>query len=353
MSNSTPDKDNPVEKNEKKRGSRILKIILIIILLVFCCVGGCYYYVRSMIKIPNNKSQSNNENKENAQYVEQRGINNILLIGVDSREVGERSRSDSMIIMTIDDNNKKLRLTSIMRDGYVPIKGHGEDKINAAFAFGGAELLINTLYENFQLNLDKYILVDFWGFEEVVDAVGGLEIDIKDYEIDEMNKFTGEATGGRKAPLITHSGTQHLNGQQVLAYSRIRKVGNGGYERDERQRVVISLFVEKLKDVSMLQYPKLLNSILPNIKTNMEPLMLLNYGYTVSKFEPLVIDELEIPQSEISNGRMYRGSWVLLMDIDQNAKVLNDFIYNDKMPNKDEFDVNKFKKILNEYLKNE
>ncbi|WMJ79454.1 LCP family protein [Clostridium sp. MB40-C1] len=351
MRNSRANK-NKEKKDEKKK--KAVKIILTVFFLILCCFGGLYYYVRHNIKVPDNGvTYENSASEQNPEYEEQEGINNILLIGVDSRDPKEKARSDSMIIMTIDDNNKKLKLTSIMRDSYVPISGHGEQKINAAFAFGGPELLLKTLRDNFKISINKYIIIDFWGFEGLIDAVGGIDVDVKDYEIKELNKFIGESTGGKKSLTITHSGMQHLDGQQALSYARIRKVGNGTFERDQRQRFVISLLAKKLEDINIIQYPKLLNSLLPIVKTNIEPVMLLNYGYTVSKIKPLTIEQLQIPQNELSEGRIYMGSWVQIMDIEQNAKILNDFIFNDKKPDKKEYNISQFKQILKKYLRTE
>lgn len=339
---------------------KIKKILLVLILIIIAGAGGLYLYLRSNIyrsdrTKPNteiNQSNLNDETEKEPVYEEVKGITNILVIGTDARQLNENSRSDSIMIATIDSNKKQVRLTSILRDTYVDIKGHGKQKINAAFAYGGAELLMNTLKNTFNMNLDKYVIINFGGFEGVVDAVGGLDINVKDYEVSEMNKYIGE-TDAVKSPMITKAGYQHLDGQQSLSYARIRHVGNGVYERDERQRIVASLLLDKLKTTSVFNYPALMSKLMPCIKTNIEPAFFLSYAYTVSKFKPLNIEQLQIPLTELSDGRIYNGSWVFLMDKEQNASILNDFIFKSIIPDKKKLNYSSFKRAINKYLSEE
>ncbi|MDZ5038362.1 LCP family protein, partial [Clostridium perfringens] len=166
----------------------------------------------------------------------------------------------------------------------VNIPEYGENKINAAFAFGsseqdekgnlrgaegGAALLMETIQENFNLKLDKYIIVNFWGFESIIDEIGGIEVDIKDYEIEEVNKYIGESTGVHSPP-ITETGLHKVNGQQALSYARIRYVGNGNFERGERQTKVLYQIASKLKQVNPLKYVGVANTLAEQVKTNID-----------------------------------------------------------------------------------
>ena len=335
------------EKNKKKMTKRtkiIITISVILALLVGAVVFG-YFYVRS--KIYSNLETGDITTEESFEEVP--GITNILLIGTDARDLNERARSDSIIIATIDNNTKKLKLSSIMRDTFVDIPGYGEQKINAALALGGPELLIKTIKENFNFKLDKYVMVNFWGFEDIIDGIGGIEVDVKDYEIPEINKYIGEVRDV-KSPPLTQPGLQQLDGQQALAYARIRKVGNGSYERTERQRRVLDIVAEKMMKVSVAKYPGLLYDLLPSVKTNIEPLTLLNYAYTVSKFGELKFEQLQIPANELSQGGLYRNKgWVLLIDKEQNGKILNDFIYNDKPYSRENIDKAHFNSVMASY----
>lgn len=335
-------------EKHKKQMSKKTKIIITISIILALLVGSVvfgYFYVRSKIYSNSDISDITTEDS----FEEVPGITNILLIGTDARDLNERARSDSIIIATIDNNTKKLKLSSIMRDTFVDIPGYGEQKINAALALGGPELLMKTIKENFNFTLDKYVMVNFWGFEDIIDGIGGIEVDVKDYEIPEINKFIGEVRDVKSPPLTT-PGLQHLDGQQALAYARIRKVGNGSYERTERQRRVLDIVAEKMMDVSVVKYPGLLYDLLPSVKTNIEPLTLLNYAYTVSKFGELKFEQLQIPATELSQGGLYRNKgWVLLTDKEQNGKILNDFIYNDKPYSSEDIDKEHFNSVMANY----
>lgn len=341
----------------KKPKKKIIIITLVVISVILLGIGGSYLYVRNKIysatKTPEPETKPQvEETKEEPKYEEVKGITNILLIGTDARNLDESARSDSMMIATIDSNNKKIRLTSIMRDTYVSIKGHESQKINGAFAYGGPELLMDTIQRNFNIKLDKYVIINFWGFENVINAVGGLDVDVKNYEISEINKFIGEVDDV-KSPPLQNSGLQHLDGQQTLSYARIRQVGNGVYERDSRQRKVISLLLDKLKETSVFQYPNVMSKLLPCVKTNIEPATMLNYAYTVSKFKPLEVTQLQMPMTELSDGGIYKGAWVFLMDKDQNAKLLNDFVFRGIVPDPKKVDLQSFKDAIREYKQND
>ena len=337
-------KTNSTEKKKMSKKKKILLSVGIVFLLIILGIGGTYMYIRGHI-------YQGNTSGEEVTYEEQPGITNILLIGTDARKLNEAARADAIIIATIDNNNKKLKLTSIMRDTLVNIPGHGEQKINAALAFGGPDLLMKTIKENFNLSLNKYVMVNFNGFTSIINAVGGIDVDVHDYEIKELNKFIGEYEKV-KSPKIEKPGMQHLDGQQALAYARIRKVGDGDYERTERQRRVIDLVTQKFKDLSVIKYPSVMGELLPYVKTNIEPAMILNYAYTVSKFPSLTFEQLRIPVSDdISWGGLYKDKgWVLIIDKEQCSKIMDDFIFNNKKPTKDSYNIEKWKSKLEQYM---
>ena len=324
--------------NKKKMSKKKMAIIICLsILAVMIAIGIFGYgYLKSKIYVAPNKT--NSISNSDVKYKEVEGITNILLIGTDGRTLDENSRSDAMIIATLDSNTKKVKLTSIMRDTLVEIPGYGEQKINAAFAFGGPDLLMETIRNTFEINLDKYVIVNFWGFESIINAVGGVEVDVKDYEIENVNEYIGESTETKSDP-ITEPGIQNLNGAQALSYSRIRSVGNASYERSERQRTVLHQVAENLTKINPLKYASLANELSSHVRTNIDPMMALNYGYTIYKFPELLFEQLQIPNSQLADDRLYKDrGWVILIDKKQNAKILNDFIFEDKLPIEDEFD---------------
>ncbi|NLZ35819.1 MAG: LCP family protein [Clostridiales bacterium] len=344
---------NRREKHKKKM-SKKMKIVIttIVVILAALLIGGISIYNNIRNKIYDEYVP---EEKKEESYSEVEGITNVLLIGIDGRTLDEPSRSDSIIIATLDNNNKKIKLTSIIRDTLVKIPNYDEYKINTAFylgsieedengkpkgAEGGAALLMKTIEENFNLHLDKYVIVNFWGFEDIIDQLGGIDVEVKDYELDEVNKYIGETTG-LNSPLLSEPGYQHLNGQQALSYARIRYVGNGGFERAERQNRVLSEVANKFREISPLKYVSLANTMANYVKTNIDIPLALNLAYTIYKLPSLNIEQLQIPQTELIAGdRPYKDKgWSLLIDFEQNSKVLYDFIFNDKLPNVEDFDL--------------
>lgn len=337
---------------KKKKWSTTKKVVLSLLAVLVILVGtvlGFYQHVKNKIYIEKEPSIS----KSDTEFQEVKGITNVLLIGVDARDLDEPCRSDSMIIATIDNNNKKVKLTSLFRDTLVDIPGHGEAKLNSAYMLGGPELLLETVKETYNVSIDKYIIINFWGFETIVDYIGGIEVDVKDYQLEELNKYIGESTGGNDCP-VEKAGIQTLNGKQALSYARIRYNVGDEYERTDRQREVIFKVIEKLQNTKPSKYLGIMNTMLEYIKTNIDPLEALNMAYTIYKFPSLDVEQLQIPLVALSETRNYKelGS-VFLMDRLQNASVLYNFIYENKYPNEEEFNYDSLKTELQKYANQE
>lgn len=260
-------------------------------------------------------------------------VTSILLIGTDARDAAaERGRSDSMILVSINSSTKNIYLSSFMRDAYVEIPGHGSNKLNAAYSFGGAELLMDTLEQNYGVSIDDYMCVSFSGFAGVIDAFGGVEITMSDAEakalndilISEVNELLGDA---READLLPGGGTFTLNGKQALCYSRIRYVGNADFERTSRQREVMSQLFGNLKTRVVTAVPELVSSALPNVGTNMSTLGL----YGLSLRAPFVlgydIRQQQIPADGTWSGQTVDGQSVLVVDFAKNTEFLRDTVY--------------------------
>ena len=337
---------------KKKKWSTTKKVVLSLLAVLVILVGtvlGFYQHVKNKIYIEKEPSIS----KSDTEFQEVKGITNVLLIGVDARDLDEPCRSDSMIIATIDNNNKKVKLTSLFRDTLVDIPGHGEAKLNSAYMLGGPELLLETVKETYNVSIDKYIIINFWGFETIVDYIGGIEVDVKDYQLEELNKYIGESTGGNDCP-VEKAGIQTLNGKQALSYARIRYNVGDEYERTDRQREVIFKVIEKLQNTKPSKYLGIMNTMLEYIRTNIDPLEALNMAYTIYKFPSLDVEQLQIPLVALSETRNYKelGS-VFLMDRLQNASVLYNFIYENKYPNEEEFNYDSLKTELQKYANQE
>jgi polyisoprenyl-teichoic acid--peptidoglycan teichoic acid transferase len=315
------------------------KIIVISISAAAIAIGsilGAYSYVRHsynniVVTEPADIQEEivipEEEQIEEIDYGMESDIVNILLVGVDTRGAFEDSRTDSMIIATVDPIASKVKLTSIMRDMYVEIPGKGYNKINAAYEMGGIELLKKTIKHNFGFAVDKYAAIDFKGFQSLIDLMGGIEVNIKSNEVKEINKYIKDVNEDNPT-LLQSEGLQKLNGQQALSYSRIRKVGNNDYERTERQRTVLSLLLAKVKDTKVTSYPKLYSTISPYIRTNIEFNSMLKLVYTVYKLDDFTPGSFRIPVDGHFKDASVKGMAVLIPDLKYNAKELYKFIYN-------------------------
>ena len=208
-----------------------------------------------------------------------------------------------------------------MRDTYVYVEGHGNTKINHAYAYGGPVLAIKTLNSNFDLNIKDFVAVDFEGFKKIIDMLGGVEIEIKDYELPTM-----ETVG------IYDAGTYNLNGEQALAYSRIRKQGNGDYERTERQRRVLEALFQKIRGGGIIKFPALVSSLVPYAETSLETDEMLNLGTSVFTHNISSLDQVRFPLDSISEEKTINRVWYLVTDLDATGDQINEFIYDDINP---------------------
>jgi polyisoprenyl-teichoic acid--peptidoglycan teichoic acid transferase len=261
-------------------------------------------------------------------------IINIALFGMDQRSLKERGRSDSIIIVSIDKAHKKIKLSSIIRDSYVSINGHGKDKINHAYAFGGPQLAVRTLNENFHLNIKDYVTVNFFSMADIIDALGGVEMNIKSYEVNEMNKYIREVARieNSKYTPITKTGPQTLNGAQAVSYSRIRKVGNGDYERTERQRRVVTALMEKVKSAGVTEYPGLVSKLLPYVATSMSKSDIIKTGLDVLSAGATNIEQERFPTDTYGKGERIDGIYYFTFDEEATINQLFKYIYEDIKP---------------------
>ncbi len=328
-------------KNNKKCKNKYKQILIAVFSVIIICVvvlGAGYMYIRANIykktePLTSEHLQAPVKTKEETiEYTEVEGITNVLLVGVDGIDFDEKyQRSDSMIIATLDSNKEKVKLTSLYRDTLVYIPGYGEEKMNLAFSLGGPELVMETIKYNFDVNIEKYIMINFAGFEAIIDQIGGVEIDVKEYQLHELNKYIGQATGGGDCP-VEKAGLQILNGKQALSYARIRKGVGDDYERTERQREVLFKVVEKLQKTDVIKYFSIANKMLDYLRTNIGIMDALNMAYTISKFSNLETEQLSIPVQELCVDEEVNGNMALRMDRYENALILNDFIFNDTLP---------------------
>jgi len=258
------------------------------------------------------------------------GLRNILLVGSDARPGQKTGRSDSIIILTLDSNQNQIQMTSIMRDTYVDIPGRGGNRINASFAYGGADLLIQTIEHNFGIRVDDYLAVDFSMLAALIDQIGGLTLNISSQrQLKAINDVIREDNRVLKKTLtdgfISHTGVQTLTGKQAQAYARYRKLDSDFY-RTARQREVLTKCIEKARRMTVQEMSKLATGNIDKVYTNMtlgDVLTLLPAVLTLRDAEVL---ELRIPVDGGYSSRMIRGMSVLVPDIKKNRTALEEFI---------------------------
>lgn len=249
----------------------------------------------------------------------------ILLIGVDSKENNIRGRSDVMILFDINPDTKKIVMTSLLRDIYVDIPGHGGNRLNAAYAIGGAKLLTQTISGSFGIDVNKYVVVNYWMVCDVVNALGGVDVDVTkeelehiNHNLDEQNRLLGNKYGTDHLP-ENCIGKIALNGNQALAYARIRKA-DSDFGRTGRQREIVAAGIERVKKLGIFDINNMLNQFLPRITTNLTEKDILSLLVMAVKRKDYSIESMAIPVD---------GTWEYAT-IDKKAVIKIDFAANAK-----------------------
>lgn len=346
-------------KQKKKKWStkkKVLVVLLVVLIVLAVLVCGALLYVMSkidkintvdrgydnsvydsIIEDPPSVENPNNEPDTPSEIIseEDRKIQeiidsatpikfsddvlNILLIGTDARTHDYRGRSDSMILVSVNTKTKKVVMTSIMRDIYLSIPGKSNNRINAAYNWGGADLLIQTIEQHFKIRIDKFVQVDFLSFESVIESVGGVDIELTGAEADYMNNALGSTQ--------VSAGMNHLNGKQALIYSRIRYIGNADFERTQRQRTVLQELMKSASKLSISEMNDCLDTILPLLTTDLtegELLDLVLHAPTYLGYERV---QLRIPANGTYKNMRVGGRAVLGIDFEENRNIMIEEIY--------------------------
>lgn len=248
---------------------------------------------------------------------EKGAVINILLIGQDGREPEKGARSDSMILCSFSEDSGKLTLTSFLRDLYVTIPGHGKNRLNAAYAFGGRDLLKKTLERNFGVAVDGCVEVDFTCFPEIIDILGGVTIDLREDEA----RFIGRETGTKLA-----SGEQTLSGHQALVYARIRKLdADGDFGRTRRQRKVLIALLNSYRDAGLIKSLAMVKTLMPYVSTDMSRENLTSHVKTMlPALSGLRLSSQTVPAPGSYVCRKIDGMDVLVADLAAARKLLAD-----------------------------
>lgn len=350
-----------VNKIYKKRGLglRITSIILSV-LLVIGGGGLLYYYsiLNSLKFVDISGGSSTNATKStidptdgdgtfnkspltNDQLLENSKVLNIMLFGEDNAHGDEFGRSDSMIMLSIDNRHKKIKMSSFMRDTYVYVDGYGYDKLTNAYAYGGPKLTIQTLESNFGIKVDRYAVVDYASFIDIIDVLGGIDLELSQDEIDYINyQLYKNKQSSTHTEITDPPGIVHLTGQEALWYSRNRgldpneeAIGIDGddWDRTARQRKLLETLFDDMKSADLTQIIAIVGKVGPLVTTNLkkdEITTLVSHSMTYLSYS---VEQYTVPEE----GQWYylkdtpAGDVIALSDLDAQRRLFAEFIYED------------------------
>lgn len=345
-----------VRKLYKKRGraKRIICIVLSVILLLSGS-GMIYYY--SVLNSLNYEDITDTDDDNNTSatastlpdgeshltlndgdLLQDSKVLNVMLFGADHRSQDVNGLSDTMIMLSIDNNHKKLKLTSFQRDTYVYIPDYGYHKLNAAYSYGGSKLAVQTIEANFGIKIDRYAVVDFQSFVKIIDILGGVDIELTDDEIEYINyqMYKNKQVTDRYT-IKDSAGVVHLTGQEALWYARNRgldknednnEIGLDGddWDRTQRQRKLLDTIFTSLKDADLAQIVSIVSSVGPLVTTNLkknEITTLVSHALTYLDYD---MEEYNIPAQGMW---YYDGSYIKFNDLEAQRLDFAKFIYED------------------------
>ena len=351
---------NTKSQRRKKKMPVWAKILLILLIVMALIAGGAYGYVRytlsKMHRVDPKQEAKIAPNEEffevdeslpsetevphlnpdeivwanaDPDVMKDRDVVNILLIGQDRREGEGRQRSDSMILATINKKSQSIYLTSFMRDMYVPIPGYSDNRINAAYAFGGMDLLDDTIETNFGIHIDGNVEVDFSGFKTLIDMMGGIDLYLSQAEADYIcgrnrNVLYPQA---ERPDWDLSEGMNHLTGEQALIHARNRSIGNSDYRRTERQREVLISAFTAMKSSDPITLVALINEAMPLLTTDMESSQILGYAMEILTMGVDDVQSFRIPANGMYSSAVIRKMQVLGPDLNQCRAYLREILY--------------------------
>lgn len=317
-------------KKNKRKKSKLIKILLIELVLLLVLVGFYKIYTSlNKINIDNSDDSSILSNLLPDKF--QKGYRNIVIFGVDSRQnaLEKNAHSDTIIILSLNNKTKEVKLASIYRDTYSNIPSHKFDKINHAYFYGGYSLSLSTINTNFDLNIKEYITVNFQALVNVIDALGGIELEITDSELKYVNGYTKELNKINKSdvPKLKKAGKQTVNGTHATAYARIRYTTGGDFKRAERQRIVINKILDKVKTTDKLKVLAIIDDMLPQVYTNISKSDILKLSASTASYK--IVDDVGFPFEKDAH-KYNKVSYVFPINLEDNVIKLHEFLFDTK-----------------------
>lgn len=317
-------------KKKKNSGLRIFFTVVSVMLVIVLAVGSFgYIYLRSLLsdlkRTEVDEGTIGLTSEAQQMYAD---YTNIALFGLDTREQDNEGRSDAIMILSIDRVHSKIKLISVARDSYVEIERNGkvtQDKITHAWMYGKHELALKTLNQNFKLNISDYVSMNFYQFAEIIDYIGGVDIDVSKSEKNVMNTYYIPYLNsyGIKCDYITQTGMQHLSGGQALAYARNRYTGTD-IDRGNRQREVMMAMYDQVKNLSVTKYPTLIKMVLGQCETSLTDSEMLSLATWAATSKPS-FEQLGLP-TEL-HCETIKGVSYVVYDLDDAAVEIRNFIH--------------------------
>ena len=306
--------------------------------VLVCLVGSAAVYVAAQWSKIDRQEVKADDLIINQEVMEQNknidlgeGYTNIALFGVDSRDgsLGEGNRSDMIIVASLNNETKEIKLASVYRDTLLNLSEGTYQKCNGAYSYGGPTMAINMLNMNLDLDIEDYVTVDFGAISDMIDQLGGVEITIKDEELEAFNKYVTETArvAGKEAHKIDKAGTYLMDGPQATTYARIRSTAGGDFTRTERQRIVIEKAVEKIQKADLLTINSIINEVFPQISTSFTLQEILYYAQAYSQYK--LVDNTGFPFEKTTDTISGLGSIVIPQDLTDNVSQLHQFLFGD------------------------
>ncbi|WP_022755339.1 LCP family protein [Butyrivibrio fibrisolvens] len=337
--------DNKADDHKKaSKGSRSRKIrtaiiiVEIILILLECAV---LYVVNKLdrvqrvaISVDELQENISEEVKANAESGQMKGYTNIALFGVDTRtgDLENNTRSDTILIASINNTTKEVKLVSVFRDTYLNLGNDSYNKANSAYAQGGPTQAINMLNMNLDLNITDFITVGFEGLVDVIDALGGIDIELTDAEVKHLNDYQKimARQQGKEYIAVTQAGYQHLNGLQATAYCRIRYTSGDDFKRTERQREVLEKVFEAASKASLSELNSIIDAVTDEIYTSLSTSEILGYVSNITSYS--IVDTTGIPTSDMRTGATVgrKGSCVIPVTLEANVIWLHEYLFGEE-----------------------